>query len=65
MGKGKVLGVILVDNLYNQNRITEEDVHFLAMFANQAGLAIENAILYRTWRRSIRSSKRPRPFWSI
>jgi two-component system, NtrC family, sensor histidine kinase HydH len=47
MGKGKVLGVILVDNLYNQNRITEEDVHFLAMFANQAGLAIENAILYR------------------
>jgi two-component system sensor histidine kinase HydH len=47
MGKGKVLGVILVDNLYNQNRITEEDVHFLAMFADQAGLAIENAILYR------------------
>ncbi len=47
MGKGKVLGVILVDNLYNQNPITEEDIHFLSMFANQAGLAIENAILYR------------------
>ncbi len=47
IGKGKVIGVILVDNLYNQNPITEEDVHFLSMFANQAGLAIENASLYR------------------
>ncbi len=47
MGKGKVIGVVLVDNLYNQNTITEEDVQFLSMFANQAGLAIENAALYR------------------
>jgi len=39
--------VILVDNLYNQNPITEEDLHFLSMFGNQAGLAIENATLYR------------------
>jgi len=46
-GKGTVIGVILVDNLYNQNPITEEDIHFLSMFSNQAGLAIENAILYR------------------
>ena len=46
-GKGKVIGVILVDNLYNQNPIIDEDVQFLSMFANQAGLAIENAILYR------------------
>lgn len=47
MGKGKVIGVILVDNLYNRNPITDEDLHFLSMFSNQAGLAIENAILYR------------------
>jgi signal transduction histidine kinase len=47
MGKGKVIGVILVDNLYDQKPITEEDIHSLTMFANQAGLAIENAILYR------------------
>jgi len=47
MGKGKVIGVVLVDNLYNQTPITEEDVQFLSMFANQAGLAIENAGLYR------------------
>ena len=47
MGKGKVIGVILVDNLFNQNPITEVDIHFLSMFSSQAGLAIENAILYR------------------
>lgn len=46
-GKGKVIGIILVDNLYNQTPITEEDIHFLSMFSNQAGLAIENATLYR------------------
>jgi signal transduction histidine kinase len=46
-GKGKVIGVILVDNLYNQNPIIDEDVQSLSMFANQAGLAIENALLYR------------------
>jgi len=46
-GKGKVIGVILVDNLYNRNPITEEDLHFLTLFSNQAGMAIENARLYR------------------
>ncbi|MGQ9645977.1 MAG: GAF domain-containing protein [Thermodesulfobacteriota bacterium] len=46
-GKGKVIGVILVDNLYNQNPITDEDIQILTMFSSQAGLAIENAILYR------------------
>jgi hypothetical protein len=47
MGKGKVIGVIAVDNIYNQQPITETDFEFLSMFANQAGLAIENGILYR------------------
>jgi len=46
-GKGKVIGVILVDNLYNQNPITDEEIQILTMFSSQAGLAIENAILYR------------------
>ncbi len=46
-GKGRVIGVVLVDNLYNQNPIEDEDLQFLSMFANQAGLAIENALLYR------------------
>ncbi|OGP88892.1 MAG: hypothetical protein A2156_02525 [Deltaproteobacteria bacterium RBG_16_48_10] len=46
-GKGRIIGVILVDNLFNQNTIKDEDIQFLSMFANQAGLAIENALLYR------------------
>ncbi len=46
-GKGKVIGVIVVDNLYNQHPITDEDIQILTMFSSQAGLAIENAILYR------------------
>jgi two-component system, NtrC family, sensor histidine kinase HydH len=46
-GKGRVIGVVLVDNLYNQNPIEDEDLQFLSMFANQAGLAIENTLLYR------------------
>lgn len=47
MGKGKVIGVFMVDNIYNRQPVTEEDLRFLNMFANQAGLAIENASLYR------------------
>jgi signal transduction histidine kinase len=46
-GKGKVIGVILVDNLFNQHPITDEDIRYLTMFSSQAGLAIENALLYR------------------
>ncbi len=46
-GKGKVVGVILVDNFFNQNPIEDEDIHYLTMFSSQAGLAIENAVLYR------------------
>jgi len=46
-GKGKVIGVILVDNLFNQNPITDEDIRYLTMFSSQAGLAIENTLLYR------------------
>ncbi|MBN1882236.1 MAG: PAS domain S-box protein [Deltaproteobacteria bacterium] len=40
------LGVILVDNVFNKKPITTEDVELLMVFANQAGLAIENSILY-------------------
>jgi signal transduction histidine kinase len=46
-GKGKVIGVIVVDNLYNRRPITDEDLRLLSLFANQAGLAIENSLLYR------------------
>ena len=44
--KDKVLGAILVDNIFNKKPITKIDVRMLTMFANHAGLAIENSRLY-------------------
>ncbi|MDH7500626.1 MAG: GAF domain-containing protein, partial [candidate division NC10 bacterium] len=46
MAREKVIGVILVDNLYNGRPIWEEDLRFLEALANQAGMAIESARLY-------------------
>lgn len=44
--KDKVLGALLVDNIFNKKPITKSDVKMLTMFANHAGLAIENSRLY-------------------
>lgn len=44
--KDKVLGAILVDNVFNKKPITKSDIKMLSMFANHAGLAIENSRLY-------------------
>lgn len=44
--KDRVLGAILVDNVFNKKPITKSDVRMLTMFANHAGLAIENSRLY-------------------
>ncbi|MFA6320858.1 MAG: sensor domain-containing diguanylate cyclase [Candidatus Omnitrophota bacterium] len=44
--KDKVLGAILVDNIFNKKPITKSDIKMLTMFANHAGLAIENSRLY-------------------
>lgn len=44
--KDRVLGAILVDNVFNKKPITKNDVRMLTMFANHAGLAIENSRLY-------------------
>lgn len=46
IAKGKVIGAIFVDNHFTRKPITEDDMRFLMMFANQAGLAIENAMIY-------------------
>jgi hypothetical protein len=57
VAKGRVIGVILVDNLFNQRPITDHDVRFLTMFAHQAALAIDNAIIHsnmETMNRDIR-----------
>lgn len=44
--KEKVIGTIIVDNLFNKEPITKDELRTLTMFANQAGLAIENSQLY-------------------
>src|SRR3989338_275710 len=44
--KDKVLGALLVDNAFNKKPITKSDVRMLTMFANHAGLAVENSRLY-------------------
>jgi signal transduction histidine kinase/putative methionine-R-sulfoxide reductase with GAF domain len=46
LAKGKAVGVILVDNKWNGQPIGDEDLDFLAVFASQAGLALENARVY-------------------
>jgi len=44
--KDKIIGAIVVDNLFNKKPITKDEIRILTMFANQAGLAIENSQLY-------------------
>lgn len=46
VAKGRAIGAILVDNLFTKRQITDRDIRYLTMFANQAALAIENAIIH-------------------
>jgi signal transduction histidine kinase len=46
VARDKILGVIVVDNPASGNSINLDDLHFLKLFANQAGMAIENSMLY-------------------
>jgi two-component system sensor histidine kinase HydH len=43
---GKSLGIIVVDNPQSGKRVTRDDLHFLQLFANQAGMAIENSMRF-------------------
>jgi signal transduction histidine kinase len=43
---GKSIGIIVVDNPQSGTPINLSDLHFLQLFANQAGMAIENSLLY-------------------
>jgi diguanylate cyclase (GGDEF)-like protein len=44
--KDKVVGMVLADNIFTQKPITKADIGMLNLFANHAGLAIENSRLY-------------------
>jgi signal transduction histidine kinase len=46
IAKENVIGLIVVDNNLSTRRISRDDLRFLQLFANQAGMAIENSILY-------------------
>ena len=46
LSRDKNLGMIAVDNPVSGNRITLDDLHFLQLFAHQAGMAVENSMLY-------------------
>jgi two-component system sensor histidine kinase HydH len=46
VAKDRVIGVIFVDNMFNQRPITDMDIRFLTMFAQQSALAIENAVIH-------------------
>lgn len=44
--KDKIIGVLFADNPFTHKPITSDDIRIVTMFANQAGLAIENSQLY-------------------
>ncbi len=44
--KDKVVGIIMVDNIFTQKPITKSEIGLLSLFTNHAGLAIENSRLY-------------------
>ncbi|MFA5028104.1 MAG: GAF domain-containing protein, partial [Candidatus Methylomirabilota bacterium] len=43
LAKGRATGVIVADNRWTGKPIGDEDLEFLALFASQAGLAVESA----------------------
>ncbi len=46
VSKDRVVGVVLVDNLFTGRPITDHDIRFLTMFAHQAAQAIDNAMTH-------------------
>jgi signal transduction histidine kinase len=42
----KTIGIIVVDNPDSGREISKDNIDFLRLFANQAGMAIENSMLY-------------------
>ena len=46
ISRNKVIGVLWVDNYFNNRPVTEEDLRFLTAFSNNVSSAIENARLF-------------------
>lgn len=45
--RNNLVGIIIVDNPFKNQPITDQQLQILQLFANQAGMAIENTRLYR------------------
>jgi two-component system sensor histidine kinase HydH len=52
--KGEARGVVYVDNMFQERRLTDEDIQLLTMFASNAALAMENASLYESLEGALR-----------
>ncbi len=46
VARESTIGMIVVDNPDSAREISSDNLHFLQLFANQAGMAIENSMLY-------------------
>jgi signal transduction histidine kinase len=46
LAHGKAVGAVMVDNALSGAPISQEDLRFLQLFTNQAGMAIENSMLF-------------------
>jgi len=46
MGNAGIFGVVVVDNPLSAKKISRSDLRFLRLFANHAGIAIQNLMLY-------------------
>ncbi len=46
IARDRALGLIVVDNPASDKPIDRNDLHFLQLVANQAGMAVENSLLY-------------------
>ena len=46
VARENTIGIIVVDNPDSGREISRDNLHFLQLFANQAGMAIENSMLY-------------------
>jgi len=57
VAKDRVISLVVVDNKFTGKPITHDDLKLLAMFANQAGLAMESAMAYSTLEQANRELK--------
>jgi two-component system sensor histidine kinase HydH len=46
IAKNEAVALLILDNPFSGKAITTDDLRFLQLFANQAGMAIENSMLY-------------------